>query len=240
MEPCFALQFDFFGTAKYGNELSLELPSETANHFRSRRIRAFENIFLIFPREYKVLAEVRRVNLPDVDVNVIDWTRVQPPEPKINLHWGLPERNKISDALRVIGQFPITNLVLEATERSVNREVTANDKQRWERALLHACEITGSGWMPVIVHNQPMFVGSGLRLLCQEGVDAQTPESVLKTRRLPEVISVLIGPEGGFSDAERDLAKENGWQEISLGRWNFTTEAAIYNVLSRICKDVTW
>lgn len=240
MDPCFVIHYDFFGTTRQSDEVTIELQSETANHFRARRIRAFEQINLFYPREYKVIAEVRRINLPHIDIKVIDWSSVIMPSPRLNLHWGLPERNKVSDALRVIGQFPVYNVNIGATDRSMNRDVTVNDQQRWVRALQQASEITGSGWIPELILDQPLFENKGLGLLCQEGIEASSPEQILKNNRKFDDISILIGPEGGFSDSERELAKENGWREVSLGRWNLTTEAAVFAVLSRIAPFITW
>ncbi len=39
-------------------------------------------------------------------------------------------------------------------------------------------------------------------------------------------ISLLVGPEGGFSDEEVQLARQAGWQPVSLGRRILRMETA--------------
>ncbi|MDC1491849.1 16S rRNA (uracil(1498)-N(3))-methyltransferase [Flavobacteriaceae bacterium] len=41
-----------------------------------------------------------------------------------------------------------------------------------------------------------------------------------------KTVTVLIGPEGGFSDIEIDLAEDNGFKSISLGNTRLRTETA--------------
>ena len=45
-------------------------------------------------------------------------------------------------------------------------------------------------------------------------------------------VGIMIGPEGGFEDAEIALAQENGIMPISLGRRILRTETAGMTVLS--------
>ena len=45
-------------------------------------------------------------------------------------------------------------------------------------------------------------------------------------------IAVLIGPEGGFDEAEVELAKEAGFSSITLGRRILRTETAGMTTLS--------
>jgi len=72
-----------------------------------------------------------------------------------------------------------------------------------------------------------------LRLLpWEEGTDPI--KSVL--RRYPDAqdIIVLIGPEGGFSRTEADLAREGGFLAVSLGANILRTETAAIASLSMI------
>jgi 16S rRNA (uracil1498-N3)-methyltransferase len=39
-------------------------------------------------------------------------------------------------------------------------------------------------------------------------------------------LAITIGPEGGFTDEEVHIAKENGWQLISLGQRILRVETA--------------
>lgn len=72
---------------------------------------------------------------------------------------------------------------------------------------------------------------SSLRLVCHEAV-APT-QSILSTFRetvsnggVPERVTLLVGPEGGFTSGEVDAAREAGFQAVSLGRRRLRAETA--------------
>ena len=47
-----------------------------------------------------------------------------------------------------------------------------------------------------------------------------------------ESVGIIIGPEGGISESEISLAREKGFEEITLGRRILRTETAGMTVLS--------
>jgi 16S rRNA (uracil1498-N3)-methyltransferase len=59
-------------------------------------------------------------------------------------------------------------------------------------------------------------------------------KEVLRAQPDAKTIVVLIGPEGGFSQAEADAAKSAGFQLVSLGPNILRTETAALAVLSMI------
>lgn len=72
-------------------------------------------------------------------------------------------------------------------------------------------------------------VGSELKLICccfePEGGRKTVTEAIRAAAHgLP--VTVLIGPEGDFSDDEVALAMENGWTPVSLGESRLRTETA--------------
>ena len=66
----------------------------------------------------------------------------------------------------------------------------------------------------------------------EEGM--QPIKEVLQGRQGNEKVVVLIGPEGGFSRGEADLAKKQGFHLVSLGPNILRTETAAIAVLSMI------
>jgi 16S rRNA (uracil1498-N3)-methyltransferase len=53
-------------------------------------------------------------------------------------------------------------------------------------------------------------------------------------RSLDNRVSVLVGPEGGWTDRERSLAHEAGWRSVSLGPAILRTETAAIAALAVI------
>jgi 16S rRNA (uracil1498-N3)-methyltransferase len=122
-----------------------------------------------------------------------------------------------------IGIHEITPIICDRSERKVvNRE-------RFEKILLTAMKQSNVLFLPKL--NEAItfkeFIkhkNNGLQLIahCEE-TDKKTLKSVLKTN---ENITMLIGPEGDFSEKEIALALENNYTPVSLGNTRLRTETA--------------
>ena len=51
-------------------------------------------------------------------------------------------------------------------------------------------------------------------------------------------IAVIIGPEGGFEEAEVEVLKENGGKTVTLGKRILRTETVALNILSIIMYEL--
>ena len=122
-----------------------------------------------------------------------------------------------------IGIHEITPIICDRSERKViNRE-------RFEKILLTAMKQSNVLFLPKL--NQAIsfkeFIKNkkeGLQLIahCEE-TDKKSLKSVLKTN---ENVTLLIGPEGDFSEKEIALALENNYSPVSLGNTRLRTETA--------------
>jgi 16S rRNA (uracil1498-N3)-methyltransferase len=73
---------------------------------------------------------------------------------------------------------------------------------------------------------------SDLRLLLWEEERDQGLRSVLETASRPGTIAVIIGPEGGLTDAEAAMAMAAGYRPVTLGKRILRTETAGLTVVS--------
>lgn len=122
-----------------------------------------------------------------------------------------------------IGVHEITPIICDRSERKVvNRE-------RFEKIILTAMKQSNLLFLPKL--NEALtfkeFVKrnkNGLQLIAHcEDTDKKTLKSLLKTN---ENITLLIGPEGDFSEKEIALAIENKFIPVSLGNTRLRTETA--------------
>jgi 16S rRNA (uracil1498-N3)-methyltransferase len=121
------------------------------------------------------------------------------------------------------------------SERSVVRPAAALLKKydRWQAILREAAEQCGRSRLPQLEPPrnwaEAVDQGHGLRLILWE--EAQTlgaPGLGETIARLPtpRPITLLIGPEGGLTEAEVTAASTAGWQIVSLGRRTLRAETA--------------
>ncbi|MFV8369999.1 16S rRNA (uracil(1498)-N(3))-methyltransferase [Flavobacterium sp. LB2R40] len=122
-----------------------------------------------------------------------------------------------------IGVHEITPIICDHSERKV---VNA---ERFDKILLTAMKQSNELYLPKL-NNAITFKefiklkNGGLKLIahCEE-IDKRTLKSVLKPN---EDITMLIGPEGDFSEKEIALALENNFTAVSLGNTRLRTETA--------------
>jgi 16S rRNA (uracil1498-N3)-methyltransferase len=102
--------------------------------------------------------------------------------------------------------------------------------ERWRRIALEACQQCRRDFLPEI--ELPVkFVDlvkreAGLRLLLDETAG---PELAMLSRlpaEVPEDAMVALGPEGGWTDGEREQFLQTGWTRVSLGSQILRAETA--------------
>ncbi|PRZ27751.1 16S rRNA (uracil(1498)-N(3))-methyltransferase [Flavobacterium granuli] len=122
-----------------------------------------------------------------------------------------------------IGIHEITPIICDHSERKVI------NKDRFEKIILSAMKQSNELFLPklneAITYKEFVKLETeGLKLIahCEE-TDKKTLKSVLKPK---ENITLLIGPEGDFSENEIALAIENQFIPVSLGNTRLRTETA--------------
>jgi 16S rRNA (uracil1498-N3)-methyltransferase len=122
-----------------------------------------------------------------------------------------------------IGIHEITPIICDRSERKVI------NAERFDKIILSAMKQSNELFLPKL-NNAVTFKefikqqNKGLQLIahCEE-TDKKTLKSVLKPN---ENVTLLIGPEGDFSEKEIALALENNYIPVSLGNTRLRTETA--------------
>ncbi len=114
----------------------------------------------------------------------------------------------------------------ERVEVRLKAEKLAGRLDHWRAVVVSACEQSGRAVVPEV--REPLVLRDWLvagdattRLVLAPGA-----ESPLARLNLPQQLQLVIGPEGGFSDAELDLMGARGVQAVSLGPRVLRTETA--------------
>ena len=106
-------------------------------------------------------------------------------------------------------------------QRSV-ANVSDNKVSRWWRVIVEAAEQSRRGRVPLlypaITFEEACRSQSGLSLLPWEGEGEQGLRPLLKKiRGHPRSLNLFIGPEGGFTKEEAELAQKSGVIAVTLG-----------------------
>jgi 16S rRNA (uracil1498-N3)-methyltransferase len=185
------------------------------------------------PREYEV--QLTAVS-PHAATAVLLREREAPREPsvEITLYPALIRANRFDLILEKCTEIGVVRFVPVIAARSQvqgNGEPSGTRNDRWQRIVVEAAEQCGRGRLPRV--DQPLpFEDAvrgalGTKLLPYEGERTQALGRYVRgLSRRPHAVSLFIGPEGGFEDAEVALARDAGAAIVSLGRRIMRAETA--------------
>ncbi|MBW1877351.1 MAG: 16S rRNA (uracil(1498)-N(3))-methyltransferase [Deltaproteobacteria bacterium] len=143
------------------------------------------------------------------------------PTHPLHLLVGMPKSGAMDTALRAATEAGATDLYPVRTSRST---VQGDRGERWRRIVESAAQQCGRGDLPTV---------HPLRSL-EETIAALPPDldrriALPGAAYLPPAVgpaAVLIGPEGGLTEGEVEVALTSGFQPQGLGRWTLRTETA--------------
>ncbi|MCB2386264.1 16S rRNA (uracil(1498)-N(3))-methyltransferase [Thalassolituus alkanivorans] len=131
-----------------------------------------------------------------------------------------------------LGISDITPLWSERCEVRLKGERLDKKMEHWQKVAISACEQSGRNRIPTI--NQPQYFAdwaknnnADVRLLLHP--HRQKP---LRDYPQPASVALLVGPEGGFSEQEVEMAMSSGFAGLTLGPRILRTETAALAALS--------
>lgn len=158
------------------------------------------------------------------------------PQVKITLVQSLPKADKFEWILQKNTELGVSRFQPVFSERSnikLNQATQDRKLERWNKIIQEAAEQSGRQIIPVLepIRRWSELLAdcsdSGLVLMAWEGAAGQSLKEVLESQLvIPKSVTVLIGPEGGFSLQEVEEAKEKGAIPVTLGPRILRTETA--------------
>jgi 16S rRNA (uracil1498-N3)-methyltransferase len=151
----------------------------------------------------------------------------RPPPPELNLVVGAGDRERFGWLVEKASELGVTAVVPLETERTAGVASRLRDAhlEKLRRRALEAIKQCGGAWAPRIDRSTGMAellarTASGELWLADAA--GQPPPEVLKA----ESVTVIIGPEGGFSPAERQRLIDRGYRPTSFGQHTLRFETA--------------
>lgn len=223
-------------------DLQLILPVDASQHIlRALRLKSDDQLILFNGdgNEYLGILQAETKNL--AQVLIVDCKKSNTESPlKINLIQGMARGEKMDFIIQKAVELGVTNIIPVFTEYcnvSLAGERLDKKLQHWQKVAISAAEQSGRAKIPRIWSalklsewlgkSQQSFV-----LILSPYAKFNIPAFLNKPIDLGTEISILIGPEGGFSPNEIDLVKEMGGVEAGLGPRILRTETAALVVIS--------
>ena len=162
---------------------------------------------------------------------------VQPRGLSLHLCQAIPKAGNMELIVQKAVELGVASVQPLMTENTVAK---ADDKklQKWQRIALEACKQCGQNWLPEVkpVLHFNDWVGdrevSDIEIVAALDPRSEEVKSVLARLGQVASASLLVGPEGDFSQSEYDAVIGSGYQPISLGEIVLRVETATLYCLS--------
>ena len=163
---------------------------------------------------------------------------------KIYLFQALPKGDRMETVIQKAVELGVHEIIPVAMKYCVvklDAKKAENKRKRWQAIAESAAKQSKRSLIPVVHEVMSFKEALSYAKECkvnlvpyenERGMEA-TQEAVLELKK-DDTISVMIGPEGGFSEEEIELVKEENMKIISLGKRILRTDTAAIATLSML------
>lgn len=218
-----------------GQELNLS-DTVTQHVSRALRMRPGDHLILFNGDGCEYFAELTEVakRIARVQITGIEATHRQSPL-RVTLGQSVSRGERMDYAIQKateLGMHRMVPLFSERCEVRLNAERQDKRRQHWQQVAVSACEQSLRCDVPEITAPQSLndwinSVEADLKLVLHHHT-----EQPLGEFDKPASVALLIGPEGGLSEAEVEQALAQGFKPVAFGPRVFRTETAPVAALS--------
>lgn len=161
---------------------------------------------------------------------VTELTR-QTPKKKIYLLWSLLKKDKNDWVLQKCTELGVSHFIPLLTNRT---EKTGFDADRATKIVIEAAEQCGRSDIPAV--REPLTLATAIEELKDKVVlyiCEQSDEDA--SLQIPDTsLGVLVGPEGGWSDREKELFQANNLKHLNLHDFTLRAETAAIAAITKV------
>jgi 16S rRNA (uracil1498-N3)-methyltransferase len=220
-------------------------PEEARHAARVLRLRAGDAVELFDGRGRVAGGRLSTVARNAVEVEILREWRVEPVRPAVHVAFAVPKGKRLDWLLEKATELAATSLTPVRFSRSVagGESLGETKRQRWRACCVAAAKQCGLSVLPEI---RPMrglaeWLAGGERppggaaWLGDPQAGAVSPMEALRAAADPlEELALLIGPEGGLTDAERSESLAAGLTAVRLGATVLRVETACLALLAAV------
>ena len=207
------------------------------NHIKNVLRMKVGDTILISANGKSNLCEIEIIDNDEIVAPIIeeDYQNTELPL-QIHLFQGLPKSDKMELIIQKaveLGVYSITPIEMKRCIVKLDDKKKKSKQTRWQAISESAAKQSKRNTIPeineIISYKAALNAAKELDLLLvpyenEDGI-LSTKEALAKLKEAKSV-GIIIGPEGGFDDAEIEAAKDAGGRIISLGKRILRTETA--------------
>ena len=220
----------------YRESLSLNLTAtlnKSQSHYLSKVMRIKENeVFSLFNGSGEWEAKILGISKSIVEFNVTKQLRQKENLKELWLAFSPIKSNYFNFMMQKATELGVTKFLPIIFDRTIVRKI---NKERLEKVIIEAAEQSNRINVPKIEEPQKLknFLSNDMDLIF---TDLNTSNKKIDLKKLTtKPTCVIIGPEGDFSEEEREkILKFKGVQPIKINENILRSETAVISALSII------
>jgi 16S rRNA (uracil1498-N3)-methyltransferase len=220
----------------YRESLSLNLTAtldKSQSHYVSKVMRIKENeVFSLFNSGGEWEAKILGISKSIVEFNVTKQLRQKENPKDLWLAFSPIKSNYFNFMMQKATELGVTKFLPIIFDRTIVRKI---NKERLEKVIIEAAEQSNRISVPTIEEPQKLknFLSNDMDLIFTDLNTSNTKIDLKKLTTKPKC--VIIGPEGDFSEEEREkILKFKGVQPIKINENILRSETAVISALSII------
>ena len=220
----------------YSKSLSLNLTDKldkSQSHYVSKVMRLKEKeVFSLFNSSGEWEAKILNITKSIVEFNVTKQLRQKENTKELWLAFSPIKSNYFNFMIQKATELGVTKFLPVIFERTIVRKI---NKERLKKVMIEAAEQSNRITVPSIEDPQKLksFLNNDMDLIFTDLNTTNTKIDLTKLTTKPTC--VIIGPEGDFSEEEREeILKFNGVQPIKINENILRSETAVISALSII------
>jgi RNA methyltransferase, RsmE family len=236
-----------FVTSDQINGNSVRITGSDALHLiRSLRIKIGETLIVCDMSRREYICEAENISSDTVIAKIIK-SQISENEPpyRAAAYLALSKGERFELAIQKSVELGVSEIIPFESEHTI---ITASDAlkkiARWQKIAAEAAMQCGRAIIPNIRDPinfknviEEVSRGSGLRFLCYEGDGTLPLSKLLMGQTVPDRITFIIGPEGGFSTRETQITSAAKISLCGLGKRILRCETAPLYVLTALAYE---
>ena len=219
----------------FAKSLSLNLTDnldKSQSHYVSKVMRVKENeVFSLFNNSGEWEAKILKISKSIVEFNVTKRLRQKENIKELWLAFSPIKSNYFNFMIQKATELGVTKFLPIIFDRTVVRKI---NKERLEKILIEASEQSNRINVPIIEDVQDLngFLKKNLMDLIFTDLNSNN-EKIDKSKLTDKPVCIIIGPEGDFSEAEREkILSFNSVQAIKINENILRSETAVISAIS--------
>lgn len=228
------------------NPVELSLRREQTHYLANvLRLRSGQSVCVFDGSGLEFAAEITHLDRKGATLELSELTGSHSPNtPQLTLGVALLKNQAMDTALQKATELGVDKIKLLTSERtngSLSGERLAKRMSHWRGVIRAACEQSGRCWLPTL--DAPVELASYLSALTDDRMGSiflLAPEGRSFEGFEKRDTTILIGPEGGWSEAELTAARHSGVLSRKLGTTILRGETACIAALSAVQQSWHW